>query len=124
MKSIAPLVISATFGNYIGATGCTQTVGTFTRYARRTGCGNPYNERCWWLGLAWRLARTLRYSPKYGGWVNKLGLRNPGIDNCYGKLFYTLHQQILSIHGFNIYDWKYLLETAARLHPLACRIQI
>lgn len=31
-------------------------------------------------GLIMQVLRTLRYSFKHNGWINKIGLRNPGID--------------------------------------------
>ena len=31
-------------------------------------------------GLIMQVLRTLRYSFEYNGWINKIGLRNPGID--------------------------------------------
>ena len=31
-------------------------------------------------GLIKQIFKTLRYSPKNNGWINKIGLRNPGID--------------------------------------------
>ena len=31
-------------------------------------------------GLILQIIKTLRYSFTYKGWVNKIGLRNPGID--------------------------------------------
>ena len=57
--------IAAPFGNYIKPKGCIPVAGTFTLNAR----GNRF--------LA--VAKTLRYNSAQGGWVNKLGLPNPGI---------------------------------------------
>ena len=31
-------------------------------------------------GLFMQVIKTFRYSFEYGGWINKIGLRNPGID--------------------------------------------
>ena len=57
--------IAAPFGNYIKPKGCIPVAGTFTLNAR----GNRF--------LA--VAKTLRYNSAQSGWVNKLGLPNPGI---------------------------------------------
>ena len=63
--------IAAPFGNYIKPKGCIPVAGTFTLNAR----GNRF--------LA--VAKTLRYNSAQGGWVNKLGLPNPGIRNGLKK---------------------------------------
>ena len=63
--------IAAPFGNYIKPKGCIPVAGTFTLNAR----GNRF--------LA--VAKTLRYNSAQGGWVNKLGLPNPGIRNGLEK---------------------------------------
>ena len=57
--------IAAPFGNYIKPKGCISVTGTFTR--------NPQGNRLW------SVLKTLRYNRKLGGWVNKLGLPNPGL---------------------------------------------
>jgi dihydroorotate dehydrogenase len=61
------LVLAAPFGNWFpwGL----RTLGTYT-LARRAG---P-------LLRAWRVLSTVRYRADLGGWVNRLGLPNPGID--------------------------------------------
>ena len=63
--------IAAPFGNYIKPKGCIPVAGTFTLNAR----GNRF--------LA--VAKTLRYNSAQGGWVNRLGLPNPGIRNGLEK---------------------------------------
>ena len=60
------LIISAPFGNYLQPEGTTPTLGTFT-LARRPG-------------RIQRIIRTVRWYPRIGAWVNRIGLRNPGID--------------------------------------------
>ena len=57
--------ISAPFGNYIKPKGCIPVTGTFTL--------NPRGNRFW------AVLKTLRYNSTQKGWVNKLGLPNPGI---------------------------------------------
>ena len=59
------IFISAPFGNYIKPVGCVPVTGTFTLHPR----GNRL----------WSVLKTLRYNRRLGGWVNKLGLPNPGL---------------------------------------------
>ena len=68
------LFISPPFGNYLSLPNTISIRGSFT-----------LNER---PGKWIQIAKTLRYKPLFGGWVNKIGLRNPGIDyaiNTYKK---------------------------------------
>lgn len=60
------LFISPPFGNYIHLPGCTSIKGSFTVHPRP--------------GLLGQILRTLRYSFDREGWINKIGLRNYGID--------------------------------------------
>ena len=57
--------ISAPFGNYIKPKGTIPVTGTFTLEPR----GNRF----------WAVLKTLRYNTAQQGWVNRLGLPNPGI---------------------------------------------
>ena len=57
--------ISAPFGNYIKPKGTIPVTGTFTL--------NPQGNRFW------AVLKTLRYNSTQQGWVNRLGLPNPGI---------------------------------------------
>ena len=57
--------ISAPFGNYIKPKGTIPVTGTFTL--------NPRGNRFW------AVVKTLRYNTVQQGWVNRLGLPNPGI---------------------------------------------
>ena len=57
--------ISAPFGNYIKPKGTIPVTGTFTL--------NPRGNRFW------AVVKTLRYNTAQQGWVNRLGLPNPGI---------------------------------------------
>ncbi|MCA9306551.1 MAG: hypothetical protein KDA16_08455 [Phycisphaerales bacterium] len=110
---LKPLIISAPFGNYVQPDGCTATLGTFTA-ARRPG-------------RVWRVIRTVRYYPRLRAWVNKIGLRNPGIDwltqrvNA-GKI--SVADKIVSVHGFAPEDWWALIEKSAALKPLAIELNI
>ena len=63
-KSI--LFISPPFGNYINLENTKPIRGSFT-----------LNKR---PGKWMQILKTLRYNTILGGWVNKIGLRNPGID--------------------------------------------
>ena len=60
------LFISPPFGNYVNLPYCTSIKGSFTLEPRP--------------GLLGQIWKTLRYSTVYGGWTNKIGLRNKGIE--------------------------------------------
>ena len=67
------LFISPPFGNYINLPNTISIRGSFT-----------LNER---PGKWMQILKTLRYIPGTG-WINKIGLRNPGLDyavNTYKK---------------------------------------
>ena len=72
--------IAAPFGNYIKPDGCISVTGTWTLKPR----GNRL----------WAVVKTLRYNKEVGGWTNKLGLPNPGIDIGLRK---TSLSEVLSI---------------------------
>ncbi|MEM9082993.1 MAG: hypothetical protein AAGB34_05290 [Planctomycetota bacterium] len=111
MPALAPLIISAPFGNYIQPTGTTPTLGTFTMARRR--------------GRLWRTIRTVRYDPFSKAWINKIGLRNPGIASVESKPDNAdLHDKVISIHGFNENEWAELVHRAAALAPLAIELNI
>ena len=58
--------ISPPFGNYVSWTNAIRIYGSFTVEARE--------------GLFSQIIKTLRYSFHHKGWINKIGLRNRGID--------------------------------------------
>jgi len=60
------LFISPPFGNYINLPFTTSIHGSFTNEPRE--------------GLFKQILKTLRYSFENKGWINKIGLRNKGID--------------------------------------------
>jgi dihydroorotate dehydrogenase len=60
------LFISPPFGNYLNLPNTISINGSFTVEKRN--------------GLFTQILKTLRYSYEYGGWVNKIGFRNKGID--------------------------------------------
>ena len=114
--AIQPLIIGAPFGNYIQPPGTTATLGTFTA-ARRGGI----------INRAWRIALTVRYYRRMKAWVNKIGLRNPGIDWLVGKAEtgkIDIRDKLISIHGFTPDDWFTLLEKTAKLKPLAIEMNM
>jgi dihydroorotate dehydrogenase len=102
--AIRPAVISAPFGNYIQPAGTTPTLGTFTRHARG--------------GRVWRILKTVRYYPRLGAWVNRIGLRNPGIDwltDRAGKGSKPIAGRLVSVHGFDPQQWRELIEACAAM---------
>lgn len=82
-------LISPPFGNWFGAAECTRVMGSYTLHRRR--------------GLLWRIAKTLRPVP--GGWVNNIGLRNPGILSI--RQF--LRDRMYSVVGLEDGDWEVML---------------
>jgi dihydroorotate dehydrogenase len=60
------LFINPPFGNYLNIPNTISIRGSFTLHQRN--------------GLILQIFKTLRYSFTCGGWVNKIGLRNKGID--------------------------------------------
>ena len=75
------LFISPPFGNYLDFKNTISIKGSFTLYPRS--------------GLIKQIFKTLRYDFKQSGWVNKIGLRNPGIDYAIQK--YKNSRCIISI---------------------------
>ena len=73
--------IGPPFGNYITLPYCKSVIGSYT-----------VEER---TGLLIQIAKTLRYDFALNGWVNKIGLRNRGID--YGVKHYNHSTDILSL---------------------------
>ena len=65
------LFISPPFGNYIHLPYTNCIKGSFTLEPRS--------------GLFLQIIKTLRYSFHHQGWINKIGLRNPGIDYALNK---------------------------------------
>lgn len=107
------MVISAPFGNYVQPRGTTATLGTFTAAARP--------------GRVWRTVKTVRYSPTFKAWVNKIGLRNPGMPWLVERVKagrIDASDKIVSIHGFTDADWSVLLAQAAEVRPLAVELNM
>ena len=77
--------INPPFGNYLNFKETISIKGSYTLNARE--------------GLFLQVIKTLRYSFDYGGWINKIGLRNPGID--YAIKNYKKGDHIVSIAILN-----------------------
>ena len=108
-----PLIISAPFGNYIRFDGATSTLGTFTAHKR--------------AGRLWRILKTVRRYKRLGAWVNRIGLRNPGIgwlERRVSRGKASLDQKLLSIHGFVDEEWWSLLERCEHLSPAGIELNI
>lgn len=99
------MIISAPFGNYLNFPGCVSTIGTYTADAR-------------W-GRWWRTALTLRYNRQQQSYINKIGLRNPGIRSVK-----TAKNKIISIHGFTSSEWDFLVKRANWLNPTAIEFNL
>ena len=86
--------IAAPFGNYLHKPDMYSVMGTYTVQPRP--------------GLLKQILKTLRYSFHYKGWVNKLGLRNPGIHHAINKYYQNPSRRIISLYGFNRGEWETL----------------
>ena len=86
--------ISPPFGNYLNLNNTMSIKGSYTLEPRS--------------GLLSQIAKTLRYSFVYNGWVNKIGLRNPGID--YAIKNYKKGDHIVSIAILNEKEIPKILE--------------
>lgn len=101
------LIISAPFGNWIQPPGTTPTLGTFTLERRP--------------GRLLQVLRTVRYKTGIQAWVNKIGLRNPGILST-AKM--NLDGKLVSIHGFNMGEWDELFSHSVRLLGKSAGIEL
>lgn len=106
------IIISPPFGRYLSIAGTTPVLGTFT-YQRR-------------YGLIQQTIKTFR--PYQGGYINQIGLRNPGLEYFVPK---AKHQQaILSITALSYDEWQPLamrlatLKTKYGYQPLALEINL
>lgn len=107
------VIISAPFGNYVRPAGATPTLGTFTLERRR--------------GRLWRVVKTVRRYRRLGAWVNRIGLRNPGIEWLGARVERgreDLSDKVVSIHGFDEREWGALIERAAALRPMAIELNM
>ena len=94
------LFISPPFGNYIYLPNTMSIKGSYTLEPR--------------YGLIQQILKTFRYSFQYKGWVNKIGLRNPGIDfaiHKYNKSIFPFYRNsIISIAILEEKDIELFLE--------------
>lgn len=97
--------INPPFGNYINLPYTNSIKGSFTLHSRD--------------GLLNQILNTLRYSTKYNGWVNKIGLRNKGID---WALENYSNNDIISIAILNKDDIPKLLEKIPKKQNLEINI--
>ena len=107
------LIVSAPFGNYVQPAGATPTLGTFTAKPRP--------------GRLWRILKTVRYYPRLRAWVNRIGLRNPGMTWLVERVERgraRVHDKIVSIHGFDPGEWNALLDQVAAIEPLAVELNM
>ena len=93
-------LISPPFGNYLGHCNAFSVKGSYTVLARR--------------GYVRRAFQTLR--PIRGGWVNRIGLRNPGIDS----IAHFSGRHIYSLAALHAQDW----EVFWRKVPRTCAVEI
>lgn len=81
---LARFLISPPFGNFMGFPGAERVMGSYTLEPRP--------------GRVGQVLRTMRPIP--GGWVNAIGLRNPGLRDIVLR-----QDRIYSIAGINSGDW-------------------
>ena len=91
MQSSHKTFIAAPFGNWIKPVGYIPVCGTFTLHAK----GN----------VLWSAIRSLRYSTKHKGWMNNMGLPNPGVRVGLHK---HIRGEVLSIAEIERNDFKKL----------------
>lgn len=77
--------INPPFGNYLNLPKTISIKGSYTLEPRS--------------GLFTQIINTLRYSFEYNGWINKIGLRNPGLDYAINN--YKKGEHIVSIAILN-----------------------
>ncbi|MEM8782485.1 MAG: hypothetical protein AAGE65_06455, partial [Planctomycetota bacterium] len=71
--------------------------------------------------------KTVWYYPRIKAWINRIGLRNPGLGwverkHAAGKL--DPSDKLISIHGFDEPQWLDLLERTAALQPLGIELNM
>ena len=111
--TLEPLVISAPFGNYVQPSGATPTLGTFTLAPRP--------------GRVRRVLATVRYCRSLEAWVNRIGLRNPGIaalESARQRGRIATAGRIVSVHGFDAAEWRELIDRTAALGPAAIELNM
>ena len=105
--------ISPPFGNYLQLDRAISIKGSYTLQQRD--------------GLLLQILRTLRYMPRYGGWVNKIGLRNPGIDSAIMDFQknQTTNSKRQSIYSIAIMNREEILPLVQKIpHNMSLEINI
>jgi len=85
------MFVSAPFGNWVKPIGCIPVTGTYTLHAR----GNR----------VWSVIKSLRYNTKHKGWMNNMGLPNPGVKVGLER---HINGEVLSIAEIERNDFKKL----------------
>jgi dihydroorotate dehydrogenase len=85
------MFVSAPFGNWVKPIGCIPVTGTYTLHAR----GNR----------VWSAIKSLRYNTKHKGWMNNMGLPNPGVKVGLER---HINGEVLSIAEIERNDFKKL----------------
>jgi dihydroorotate dehydrogenase len=105
------LFVSPPFGNYQNILKSIYNIPENTVFIKGSYTLEPRP------GLWCQVFKTLRYSFAAGGWVNKIGLRNPGINyaisNNYNKI--SLHERKNVITSIAILDSKEIPEFQKRI---------
>ncbi|MDR0483670.1 MAG: diguanylate cyclase [Alphaproteobacteria bacterium] len=83
------VIISPPFGGHVSFKGANSVIGSLTLEKRR--------------GAVWQFLKTFRKTE--GGYINKIGLRNPGIDSLKRKNFSIFNDKILSIAVIDDTQW-------------------
>jgi len=81
------LFISPPFSNYQSILKNLYNIPSSTIYIKGSYTLEPRS------GLVGQVLKTLRYSFAAGGWVNKIGLRNPGIDKAIQENYINLSKK-------------------------------
>ena len=85
------IFVAAPFGNWVKPIGCIPVTGTFTLHPQ----GNK----------VWSAIKSLRYSTKHKGWMNNMGLPNPGVKVGLER---HIRGEVLSIAEIERNDFKKL----------------
>ncbi len=86
---INKVIISPPFGNYIKIKGTSRVIGSLTLHKRS--------------GAIKQFIKTVR--PYKGGFVNKIGLRNPGVASLQKKPFSYYNDKIVSLAVIEHNEW-------------------
>lgn len=106
MTSTSRLILAAPFGNHLEFPGVISTLGSYTAHPRG--------------GRWWRVALTVDRYPRMGAWINKIGLRNPGIKSLVDAIVsqdVIVTDRIISLAGDvdGQDQWAELLDEVERI---------